>query len=468
MPLLLNLMLRIAAVVLLCLTCAVGWVMVQAHRTIVADAATTAERVGTHMEAVFWHSLVWRDGMRKASIFPAPEWETLATLNLIAPGACITFAVPGEQPRKLCANVPMIGTTVPAWFRTLNTSAFGVFEPVRYALKSEGNNPVPLYATVDQDAAARLAWNHVSVVVGVAAVLALAIAVLVTLTIGHALTPTSAIVAGLGRMRAGDYASRVPHFQIAEFRHIGRAVNELAQRLASTTAERAALTKRLFEVQEEERRSIARDLHDEFGQCLSATSALASVIVAKTTSRDPAIAQDARTILRTQQRMMTGLRGTLARLRTQSINEIGLEASLRELISQYNVQCSPHTVFRIFTPHSLAAVPDQIAVGIYRIAQECLTNAVRHTTPTEVHLSVASNEDADELTVTVEDNGGGTASQLTEKTKGYGLSGIRERLAALEGRLDITNGAAGVRISATMPLNELTAGSLSQEAQEAA
>lgn len=452
MPLLLNLMARIAAVVVLCLTCAVGWVMVDAHRSIVAETSMTAERVGSHLESAFWNRIVWRDGMRRPTVLPLPEWETLATLNLIAPGICITFAIPGDEPHRMCAKVDMIGASAPSWFRSFNNKAFGSNSPVRRTLKRDGAYPIALYATVDADTAARLSWNHVSIVVGIAAVLAAAIAVFVTLTIGHALIPARSIVAGLGHLRRGDYSWRLPQFRTAEFRHIARAVNELAQRLADTTTERAALTARLFKVQEEERRGIARDLHDEFGQCLSATSALASVIEVKAVGNQAGIVEDARTILSTQRRMMTALRGTLARLRTQNIEEIGLEASLRELVAQYNVQYSARPAFTLDVPSSLNAVPDPIAVGVYRIAQECLTNAVRHASPTEVRLRVENSVRDDEIAVTVEDDGGGDAARLNAESTGYGLVGIRERLASLDGKLVIANAASGVRIAATIPL----------------
>jgi signal transduction histidine kinase len=85
------------------------------------------------------------------------------------------------------------------------------------------------------------------------------------------------------------------------------AVNDVAERLAHTAAERTAHTKRLFEVQEEERRVLARDLDDKFGQCLTATLAFAASIEAGASER-PDLAEGARSISRVAERMMTSNR----------------------------------------------------------------------------------------------------------------------------------------------------------------
>ncbi|MGK3871051.1 hypothetical protein ABI004_14855, partial [Enterococcus faecium] len=83
------------------------------------------------------------------------------------------------------------------------------------------------------------------------------------------------------------------------------------------------------------------------------------------------------------------LRGTLERLRSQHIEEVGLEASLRQLVADYNSQSAARTVYRLNFAGQMPTLPKRIAVDIYRIAQECLTNAARHGRPTEVWLNVA-------------------------------------------------------------------------------
>jgi signal transduction histidine kinase len=298
----------------------------------------------------------------------------------------------------------------------------------------------------------RQAWRQVAVMVTVAAAMALGIGVLAALMIGHALMPARTIVRGLRRLEQGDHRHRLPQFSTAEFSHIARAVNDLAGRLAHTTAERLALTKRLFQVQEEERRALARDLHDEFGQCLTATVALAASIEAGATPDRPDLVDDARAITRVARQMMTTLRGALARLRSQDIDELGLQASLIQLVARWNAGTAQTAVFHLDVVGDLASVPAEAAVNVYRIAQECLTNAARHGKPRHVHLRVEHvDESGEAVALSVEDDGGGDASQISAAS-GHGILGIRERIAALGGSLSIAGAARGVRVAAIIPL----------------
>lgn len=452
MPLLIHLIARLVVVVLLCLVGAVGWVMVDAHRAIEAQTAASADRVGRQLESLYWQKLLWRGGMRNNALLPSPDWQTLATLNIVSPGVCVTFIPPAEQSQRLCSQLEALGAPAPAWFAEIYTSLLGPHEPVRRALSLRDRDAGLVVTAADPGAALRLAWQQVSVVVGVAMAMAAGIAILAALTIGHALLPARAIIRGLRELEQGNHGWRLPRFRTTELDHIARAVNDLAGELARTNAARAALTARLFQVQEEERRALARDLHDEFGQCLTATAALAALIEANATPSRKDIADDARSIAQVQKRMMETLRGALVRLRSQDIDEIGLEASLRQLVSDHNAQIASPAVFHLSVIGQLASLPKQIAIDIYRIAQECLTNAARHGSPTEVRLSVEHvASEREEIALTVEDNGGGDAARI-ESDQGHGILGIRERIAALGGSLLIGRAAGGVRIAALIPV----------------
>lgn len=457
MSLLTKVVSRIALIAVICLVGASALVMHQAHRAIVAETHTTADRVGHHLQRVYWNRLVWRDGMNKPSLLPFPEWETLATFDGIAPGLCVTFAAPLDEPRRLCSKVDKIAAPAPGWFAAVHGSVFADPAPVRWSLTKRSQGSGVLYASVDTDAAVRLAWAKVSVVMGVAAAMTAAMALLACFTISHALLPARAIVSALRRLQNSDYSERLPQFRTAEFAHVAAAVNELATRLAEANGARALLTTRLFKVQEDERRAIARDLHDEFGQCLSATRALAELVETKAGTVLPEIAADARLIARTQERMMTALRGTLSRLRAQNVEEIGLEASLRELVADRN-DVTPG-VYRLTFAGALAELPRHVAIGVYRTAQECLTNAARHGRPSTVALHVAHAQSSDNIvTVSVTDDGGGDVQQLRSRGSAHGLLGLSERITALGGRLDFAGTGTGVRVLASIPVHRQTAG----------
>jgi len=452
MHLLLHLIGRLVAVVLLCLAGAVAWVTIDAHRSIDAETAATAERVGERLESLYWQKLVWSFGMKRDMLVPVPDWETLATASVVSPGVCVTFAPPGDAPRRLCSQIEALGAPAPAFFASAYRFLFGPQTEVRRYLTLRDKDAGFVVSAAEPDAALRLAWRHVSVVVGVAAAMALGIALLATLMIGQALIPARTIIDGLRRLQQGDLGWRLPGFRTVEFNLIARAVNELAGELARTNAARTALTARLFQVQEEERRALARDLHDEFGQRLTATAALAASIETGAAPERTDLADDARAIVRIQKQMMENLRNALVRLRSQDIEEIGLEATLRQLVLDHNMRAASDAVFRLNVSGKLATLPKQVAIDIYRIAQECLTNAVRHGSPTEVQLSVERTAIGDEtIAVTVEDDGGGDAARL-DRHQGHGILGIRERIAARGGSLSIRQAARGVRVSAIMPV----------------
>jgi len=453
MHLLLHLIGRLVAVVLLCLAGAVAWVTIDAHRSIDAETAATAERVGERLESLYWQKLVWSFGMKRDMLVPVPDWETLATASVVSPGVCVTFAPPGDAPRRLCSQIEALGAPAPAFFASAYRFLFGPQTEVRRYLTLRDKDAGFVVSAAEPDAALRLAWRHVSVVVGVAAAMALGIALLATLMIGQALIPARTIIDGLRRLQQGDLGWRLPGFRTVEFNLIARAVNELAGELARTNAARTALTARLFQVQEEERRALARDLHDEFGQRLTATAALAASIETGAAPERTDLADDARAIVRIQKQMMENLRNALVRLRSQDIEEIGLEATLRQLVLDHNMRAASDAVFRLNVSGKLATLPKQVAIDIYRIAQECLTNAVRHGSPTEVQLSVERTAIGDEtIAVTVEDDGGGDAARL-DRHQGHGILGIRERIAARGGSLSIRQAARGVRVSAIMPVS---------------
>jgi two-component system, NarL family, sensor histidine kinase UhpB len=461
MPLLLHLIGRLVVAVLLCLTAAVAWVMVDARWSIDAETAATADRVSQRLEGLYWQKLLWHGGWGRDMLVPLPDWETLATISIVSPGVCVTFAPPpGDRPRRLCSQIEALGAPPPAFFTAVSDFVFGPPTPVKRYLTTRDKDAGFVTAAAEPDAALRLAWRQVSVVAGVAAVMALAIAMLATLMIGHALIPARTIIDGLRRLQRGDLASRLPGFWTAEFNLIARTVNDLSAVLARTDAARAALTARLFQVQEDERRALARDLHDEFGQCLTATAALAASIEAGAPPERSDLAEDARAIARVQKRMMENLRSALVRLRSQDIDEIGLEASLRQLVRDHNMRAASGAVFRLDVTGRLAAVPKQVAIDVYRIAQEGLTNAVRHGAPTEVKLCVAragpaGESGAETIALTVEDDGGGDAAGIDGRQghgPGYGILGIRERIAARGGSLSIGKAARGLRLSAVIPL----------------
>jgi glucose-6-phosphate-specific signal transduction histidine kinase len=239
-----------------------------------------------------------------------------------------------------------------------------------------------------------------------------------------------------------------------ELAMIGQAVGDLGERLAQATEERAVLTRRLLEIRNDERRALARELHDEFGQNLSAILAFASIIEA-TGAREQAksdVAQNARMISQATHRIMACLRDTLNRLRHPPAEELGLEACLVSLVDSWRSQNAAQPMIQLDMQGDFADVRGAVAATAYRVAQECLTNSLRHSAAREIVLRIERRTGAENaLLIRVEDDGGGDAAKVEQST-GFGLTGIRERVAALGGSLSIARARRGVSVAATIPL----------------
>ena len=235
---------------------------------------------------------------------------------------------------------------------------------------------------------------------------------------------------------------------------IGQAVCDLGVRLEQATEQRAVLTRRLLEIRSDERRALARDLHDEFGQNLAGILAFASTIEASSAQDQDrtCIAQDARMISQATLRIMACLRGTLDRLRHPPAEELGLEASLISLVDSWRSLDMKRPVIQLDLQGDLADVSGIVATTAYRVVQECLTNSLRHGTAREILLRIkrrSGKENA--LLICVEDDGGGDAVRVTQSA-GFGLTGMRERVAAVGGSLSIARASRGLSVAATIPI----------------
>ena len=203
-------------------------------------------------------------------------------------------------------------------------------------------------------------------------------------------------------------------------------------RLAARTEELEHLSRLLIRVQEDERRRIARELHDEAGQVLTAVK-----IELELDGRMEAGALVGRALA--QVRDVNNL------LRPSALDDLGLVAALRALVDDFALRT------RIDVSLDLDGVTrpadPEVEVAVYRVIQEALTNVAKHAQATEARVRVQGSAGA--LSVVVDDNGVGAAEAATSH---LGWLGMRERVTALGGRLDIERApAGGVRIAATIP-----------------
>jgi two-component system sensor histidine kinase UhpB len=274
--------------------------------------------------------------------------------------------------------------------------------------------------------------------------------VIVFVTLGRALAPIDSILSGLERIEHGDYRLKLAASGIPELRRISEKFNHVADVLQQSHDENRRLTRRLLEIQEDERRHLARELHDELGQSLSAIKAHAFSIGQ---AADPAAVRGgAATVAEICERTYRVTRAMMQRLRPAVLDELGLHTALQELVDNWNAG-NPDTFCRLDCRAPLPALSDAVSTTVFRIVQEALTNVVRHAGAVSVLARVDAVPGPDGrpwLEIEVRDDGRGFDSGRIPR--GLGLLGMRERVEGLDGEFAVVAApGAGVRISARVP-----------------
>lgn len=205
--------------------------------------------------------------------------------------------------------------------------------------------------------------------------------------------------------------------------------------LEARSAQLEQLTRLLLRAQEEERRRLARELHDEAGQILTAAK-----IELDLDGRTQAGALVGRALGQ--------IRDVSQLLRPSELDDLGLLPALRSLVDDFGKRV--RVAARLTAPDTLSGCPVELEVALYRVVQEALTNVARHAGASHVEVSLRAADGVVRLTVA--DDGAGAPS---EPIPHLGLLGIRERVGALAGTLEITTASgAGFRLEATIPLTE--------------
>jgi signal transduction histidine kinase len=280
------------------------------------------------------------------------------------------------------------------------------------------------------------AWTTIVPLLGFSAGLVAVLCLMTYLVINRALRPAQEILAGLNRLAGGDLIYRLPPFRLTELNRISEVFNSLAADLNKATIERTELARRLVDAQEQERRHIARELHDEIAQKLSALNAHAACLRTRAQRTAPNLATEANELENMASGLMLTLRRTLTYLRPQEIDDLGLIQSLEALVAQHNEGAAGRTEFSIETSGAVEHLRAETSAHVYRIIQEALTNASKHANARNVQVLLAQNTESDHETIrlSVVDDGVGLPLDKTPSVSRSGLIGMRERVLALSGK----------------------------------
>jgi glucose-6-phosphate-specific signal transduction histidine kinase len=251
-------------------------------------------------------------------------------------------------------------------------------------------------------------------------------------------------------------AAGLAWFAARRYRDAGRELRrrKLAEaQLEAALADNRRLSQQYVRLQEAERKSLARELHDELGQYLNVIKLDAVGIRDGRSAEATAVHERAEGIVANCNHIHAALTALLRQLRPVGLDDLGLGAALEHCVSTWRSRV-PGMRFDLELVGELDELNEALTLTVYRLVQEGLNNVAKHSKAQQVTLRVARHETGgqDVLALSLRDDGEG--ADTAAPTAGLGLVGMRERVAALRGRLEVTSERGkGFQLSAQIPVS---------------
>jgi two-component system sensor histidine kinase UhpB len=296
-------------------------------------------------------------------------------------------------------------------------------------------------------------WNQFAGIFYLACAFFILTNILVAWIVFRALSPVEFILKALTELEAGNLKVRMPNLKTSELSAISLKFNNMVKTLSSSIEQNHQLSRKLIRIQEEERKSLARDLHDEFGQSLTAIHADAAVLKALANKEYPKIKPSVNAISDLSKHLMNLVGDMLNSLKLGVLHELGLEEALKDLLNTWQLRYPKINLHYQINLKGLPKINEAISITSYRIIQECLTNITRHAKAknVEIHIHyIKKNKSIAMIDIEVMDDGVGFKKSHRD---GFGLSGMRERISEIDGKINITSDSKqGVHLKIQLPV----------------
>jgi two-component system sensor histidine kinase UhpB len=284
--------------------------------------------------------------------------------------------------------------------------------------------------------------------------------------VGRAVRPFSQIVQALNQLQGGHFDVALPALAGTEAAAIGAAFNRMvgelqghieterrAVRAELQLADSRELTRWIDQHIEAERHMIARELHDEFGQSVTAMRSMALSIASRVGAIDAQAEQAARLIAAESSRLYDAMHGMIPRLTPLVLDNFGLAEALNDLVERTQAShAEVQIALKVELEHAVLGA--DVSLALYRAAQEGLTNAMRHGQARHLQLSVLAR--ADEVTLELVDDGRGLPPEGTQRSGHHGLRWLAERVHGLGGHFEIAPASpsgASLKVGLPLPLS---------------
>jgi len=257
----------------------------------------------------------------------------------------------------------------PGWFKKLVVpDREQVAREIRYGVLVISSNP---------SGSVREAWSSFRQVMLIGFIFFILLNVFVYAFLSHALKPVQAILDAIQQVEKGDLKTIVPAFNVPEFNKIGQSLNRMAVALQAEREleENRQLTHLIQSHIEDERRSLARELHDELGQYVTVIKTFAVGIGNQAKQEGlEMIEKNAGVIASSANQIYDGMHNIIRQLRPGSLDNLGIAETLKDLINSYQQQ-NPQIKIAIEMPKPIQDVSESISINLYRIVQEAVNNA---------------------------------------------------------------------------------------------
>lgn len=278
-------------------------------------------------------------------------------------------------------------------------------------------------------------------------VILIAVVALMSRSIGRPIDALARVAAAVSHGGYGKVDVEGPR----EVAALAEAFNEMVDRRQENEQQLKAISERLIVVQEEERTRIARELHDDLGQALTALKMDVIGMMHQTAFTSPEGAAIRNRVLRTLDTTVQSVQRISAELRPSMLDDLGLaealESDARAFEERTGIECD------VSLPHETSSLGSGVATAVYRIVQEALTNVARHSDATRVELRMRILDAV--LLVEIRDDGRGITAQEVASTRSLGLIGIRERAALIGGIVRVVGiTGQGTVLSVRIPMPE--------------
>lgn len=319
---------------------------------------------------------------------------------------------------------------------------------IAFPVTIEGQRVGELTFSPDLSAALFETWVGFLALSGIVVALTGLTGIIAYVFVGSALRPLQDLAEGLTQMRRGDYAMPIPVAGPPEIRQSCEEANALATTLAQLSQDNRDLLHRLVSLQDDERRDLARELHDELGPLLFSIRA-GTIALSEAVPPVGNLGKPVQEVMRSVEALQQTNRRILDRLRPLYIEELGLQASVQTLLQNFRRQ-APHIGLTAAIDPDLNAIDGPLAQTVYRLIQEALTNVLRHAGANNVHVQAGMAGAV--LAIEIADDGGGFPEG---NVFGRGLTGMHERVRALSGSLSLLRADERTYVRCRLPVETI-------------